>query len=315
MTVTISPTIAVFFDHPEFDSYPFEPSNLYRDAYEELGRVLQAKGARFAIVRDQKTYINNNRFAGHWLFERDAFQRSEDVLAPDLIYNKGHFAADAGARTLNVPELDRLCSDKTETYAAFAEFCPQSLLVRTVAQLQRAIDACAQQPLIVAKPPMGEEGKGIVIDTPQHIRTHHPPFPFIVQQYIDTSHGIPGLTDDRHDLRMVVMNGAIISAHMRTPKAGSFLANVAQGGSINDVPVTDIPAGALEILQNVERTLSRFPQRIYALDVCRDSAGRWWIIELNAKPGLPYRYEEGFAQILDRLADTLIAAAEMLTRR
>ena len=59
---------------------------------------------------------------------------------------------------------------------------------------------------------------------------------YIVQEFIDSSKGIPGLTEGAHDLRVVLVNEKIIYSHIRKPKTNCLLANVALGGTISPVP-------------------------------------------------------------------------------
>lgn len=297
--------IATFFDDPEYHDYPFDSGNYYEDSYIELGLILERKGARAYIVRDQQTYLGNNIFDGGWVFDDGDFKRTEERITADLIYDKGHFQPDAQAKTLNVKEFDDICTDKYNTYKAFPELFVPTYLARDEEELCTAIENIASHKA-VTKPVSDEGGNGILVGDPEELKDRMRRFPCIVQEFMDTSQGIPGLVDGLHDFRMVTFQGEIVGANIRQPKPGSYLANIAKGGSIFDVALEKIPQEARGIFEKVDTILARFPKRHYALDVCRRANGDWKMIELNARPGLPERTEMGFSVFMERLSDLLI---------
>ncbi|MBP9773818.1 MAG: hypothetical protein KBD00_04285 [Candidatus Peribacteraceae bacterium] len=303
-----SKAIAVFFDAPGFQDYPFEPfaGNYYPDSYEELGRILLQRGADFYIVRSQNTYLGNNTFSRGWKFDGTQFREHDEPITVDRIYNKGLFTADKAARLLNDVEMESICINKYNTYKYFSDLQARSVLAENQQDVTTGL-AQLQTAMIVAKPLYGSEGNGIVIEPRESLAQHLTTFPYLLQEFMDTSEGIPGLTKTMHDFRIVIMNGEIIDVYIRTPKSGSLLANIGQGGSLFQIPVEKIPVDAKEILQKVETRFSQFPTRVYALDMCRQKNGAWTIIEINSQPGLPERIEPNFLLFLNTLADLLLA--------
>jgi glutathione synthase/RimK-type ligase-like ATP-grasp enzyme len=87
--------------------------------------------------------------------------------------------------------------------------------------------------------------------------------------------------------RIISLGGTIAACYVRTPPPGQYMANVAQGGQEITVPIENIPSEAKAIFIDVDARLGNFPKRAYSIDLGYGRDGRWRIIELNAKPGLP----------------------------
>lgn len=309
-------TIVIYFTDPDADDYPFDEEE-YREAYHILAKLLAERGADCVIVRGQGTYRGGNDFDGGWRFDGEAFRRTDDVVQGDLIFNRGRFAPGAGAHVINNIELNRFCDDKYATYKAYEKLCPLTLLVKNQKELDATM-ARIPTDTVVCKPIDGLGGEGICVGRREELRTAVRTFPCLVQEFLDTSDGIPGIADGYHDFRMISIKGEIVCVFVRQPRKGSLLANVSQGGSVFEVPVRKIPGSAREIFRKVDRTLERFPDRVYCVDVARGTDGAWKIIELNAQPGLSsYDYKgyndpdgaaEGSRRYFHGLANLLAAA-------
>lgn len=300
-------SVAVYFDAPAFDDYPFNKP-LYAQAYHEFAALLAQKGVTFFIVREQSTYVGKNVFQGVWIFQDGSFQRREGKMYVDLIYNKGYFKADDGAHVLNDPKLDDLCTDKWKTYQLIPNLSPMTVIAHDAEGLDTALHNIPSD-LTVVKPLDGEEGEGVEIAPKAEIRAKDHSYPLLVQEFLDTSAGIPDIVGGTHDFRLTSINGEIIVCFVRTPPPKSLIANVALGGAKKEIPIAKIPNEALSLFRKVEEKLTAFPVRIYATDMGRTVNGEWKIIELNSKPGLnPRSKGPNFARFQDVLADTLISA-------
>jgi glutathione synthase/RimK-type ligase-like ATP-grasp enzyme len=278
--------VAVFFDAPEFDDYPFDQSE-FRLAYEQFGALITDAGGECGIVRSTATYRGKGAFDKAWIFDGDAFRLQDKPWEADVLYNKcrGSTFVPADIRMVNPPEFERLCTDKWETYMRFPDFFPETLLVQNKHELAWAAGHLDGD-LIVAKPLDGEGGKGIAIASKEDILALSLAFPLLLQQFLDTGGGIPGIAEGMHDLRIFAIRGEPLRCYIRQPKKGSYLANFQQGGSLFEIPVASVPADAMKLFHTVDAALSSFPDRVYAVDMGRNPAGRWQLIELNSKPGL-----------------------------
>lgn len=300
-------TVAVFFDQPGYNDYPFDEEE-YVTAYHELGSILHKRDAAFVIVRGQTSYKGNNVFTHAWVFDGTTFKEEHEEISVHIIYNKGHFRADAAARLLNDRELDRICTDKFATYEYFPHLSPKTMLVKNKEELKKALSGITSD-ITVAKPLDEEGGKGVIIDHTAVIAQKVQSYPYIIQEFIDSSAGIPHITESHHDLRLIVIDGDIVLSYIRTPPKGSLRANVSKGGKEIEVPLEDIPHEALEIKHIVDAKFEKFGRRVYSIDCARDISGKYRIIELNSKTGLsPSRFGKYHHNSLVRLADALLSA-------
>jgi glutathione synthase/RimK-type ligase-like ATP-grasp enzyme len=299
--------IATYFEEPGFDAYPFDDVQ-YCEGYYKLAEIVAEKGGQFFIVRGQDTYRGGNVFRGGWVYGDDRFERTDKEIQSDVIFNKGRLIADDDAVMINEKKLEAICTDKSQTYAVFRDFSPATIIAHSERELE---DAFAKIPgdLVVAKPLDRQGGEGVFIGTRPEVVSKIEHFPYLVQEFIDTRNGIPGIAKGMHELRLIILKGEIIAAFARAPRRGSFLANESQGGRIWNIPLGDIPRGATELFAQVDRKLASFPKRLYCLDCGLNHEGSWKIVELNSQPGLSindYRSPDGRA-MWEKIADLLLA--------
>lgn len=302
-------TIGVYFDAPAFDGYPFDDAD-YKKAYHELAQLLADEGAECIIVRDPSTHLSGNTFRGGWKYGQKQFERFEEEVTPNVIYNKGqHLKADSASNYVNDPAFDALCTNKWETYKRFTPFFPVSKLL----QSQEDVIAAGKElkgKILAAKPLNEEGGEGVIITKREKVLSSIPSFPYLLQELIDTSNGIPGLVAGKHDLRMMSINGEILSVYARLPRGDSYVSNYNLGGEWQEMELKKLPEGAHEIFRKIDKDLSTFPDRVYALDVGLDKSGEWKIFELNSRPGLScLGMHEGATEFMMKLRDLLLAHA------
>ncbi|HRH93048.1 MAG TPA: hypothetical protein PKV72_00785 [Candidatus Peribacteria bacterium] len=301
-------SILVFFDAPAPDGYPFT-SDEYRRSYREFALLLRKRGARFFVARGPQAYAGGNAFTSGWEYgENGELVVHPGKIVADVIYNKGHLACDRLALVINTPELDALCTDKKRTADLLPEISAHTRVVRSAADLDRALQSLST-PRIVAKPVDGEGGDGVYIGTKEEVRVRVKHFPYLLQDFIDTDAGIPGIVEGSHDFRMLCVRGKLIQAFIRTPPPGGLLPNVAQGGSTHEVPLEKVPESAMEIFRLVDARLSRFADRVYSVDLGLHRGKVWKLFELNSRPALfSCERGEGFARFHEALADVLLTA-------
>ena len=304
-------TVAVYFTDPEPDGAPFvENGGEYARSYRELAAKVAALGARFCIARGPTTYLGKGRFSNYWEFDGTDFAAKNDILEPNVLLNKGedlHFDDFDGV--INDPEFDEICFKKELTQDILADVMPRAILVSSKQELERRIGEIPSD-FVVAKPPHGALGRDVIIGPRATVLSHNHAYPLLLQEFIDTSDGIPGVMKGTHDSRLVVVGGEFSYCEYKIPKKGSLVSNVSLGGSYFPIPKDKIPPEELALARTVDAKFARFPSRIYSIDMCRGKNGRWYVIELNAPPGL---IEHGgvpeFEQYHDMLAALLVREA------
>jgi glutathione synthase/RimK-type ligase-like ATP-grasp enzyme len=301
--------IAVYFNEEGKNGYPLDEQE-YAEAYREFAERIAQKGGRLHVVRTQQSYLGGNRFSGGWRYEDGELADVPQIIEADVIFNKGNLVWDDTATVINVRDVEDICTDKSKTYELFPHLFPLSLIAHNKKELQDACDRM-QSDTVVAKPLDKEGGEGVMVAPKNEVLKSVQSFPYIIQEFIDTSGGIPGLIEGSHDFRIASVNGDIMFCECRQPKQGSFIANASQGGSFNMLPLSAIPPEALVVFREVDSVMSRFPLRVYAVDMGRNTNGTWKLIELNAKPGFlsAAKYPE-YGPFQDRVADLLLEVAE-----
>lgn len=174
---------------------------------------------------------------------------------------------------------------KLSVSRAFKKYTKPYFLVQSKEELERSIKFIPGN-TVVAKPDRGNSGDGVSIVTKQDLLDNPPVFPALIQEFVDSRLGIPGVMSGFHDLRLIFSNEELIYAYFRTPEAGSYLANVAKGGTQTMISSQSIPSSVWEIVEAVQKYYRKYPQKIYTIDLIFDQNSRPWIVELNTMPGL-----------------------------
>lgn len=275
--------IAVFFRNPEPKGYPFDDDE-YWVAYQELDEEFRKLNANFYIVRNNKTYLGNGKFSKSWQF-KDGDLIETGKITVDKIYDKGSFKTDGKISVLNNETVNHICNDnKYETYKLFKKYCPETILVNNEKEFLKALLKIKGKKKVI-KPIDGSGGKNIFIGDDAYLKNCKYKFPLLVQEFLDTSNGIPGIYKGIHDLRIVFINNEIVKSYFRTPPKGSLLANVSLGGAMVPIDNNCIPKAAVKIAKEVNRYLAQFGDRVFSVDF-GFVKNKPKIIELNSNVGL-----------------------------
>jgi glutathione synthase/RimK-type ligase-like ATP-grasp enzyme len=275
--------VAVFFKDPEPKGYPFDKDE-YWVAYQELDKEFHKLGARFYIVRSNDTYLGNGTFSKSWQFKDGDLVETGEITV-DKIYDKGSFKTDGKISVLNNEIINRICNDdKYETYKLFKKYCPETILVNNEEEFLKALFQIKGNKKVI-KPIDGSCGKDVFIGDDEYLKNCQYKFPLLVQEFLDTSDGIPGIYQGIHDLRIIFINNEIGMCFFRTPPKGGLLANVSLGGSSIVVDHDCIPQSVLKIAKEVNQHLSQYGDRIFSVDF-GFGKGKPKIIELNSSVGL-----------------------------
>lgn len=288
-------TVAVYFNNPGKLDYPFDNPS-YVTGYRDFTQYCAQSGLDLVIVRGG-SYLGNMSFRTGWRFVGDDLVESAQPIAVDLIYNKElehDLITNPGDLVINDPVFDKIGRDKWLTSQAFPDLCPLTFQIDT--QNWRDVIARINSDRVVLKPISGNEGRGIIIE--QRTDLDFPGLaltvPYIAQEFIDSSNGIPGLCTGLHDLRIVLFGGAPKLAYIRQPKPGSLLANVAQGGSVTMAELDKVPPSVLDYVRRIDTYYAQYPYRIYSADFFFQG-DRPYLIEINTRPGLFRRRTHGEA--------------------
>jgi glutathione synthase/RimK-type ligase-like ATP-grasp enzyme len=218
-----------------------------------------------------------------------------DNIKPDLIYDKTKARMEVYYKKeiieeeycfINKLHFTRIIDDKFITSLFFDKWSKKSWLVKNKKEFFEAVKLIKSDK-VVAKPLNESGGKDVMILDKKNIsKIPKIKGTFILQEFIDSSRGVPGFSSSLHDLRLVFVNNKIIYSYIREPKKGSYLANLAQGGSLKIVPENKLPKSLDPIIKYANEIFETFNPRIYSIDFMFDENKKPWIVELNSMPGL-----------------------------
>ncbi|MBI4023153.1 hypothetical protein HY375_03240 [Candidatus Berkelbacteria bacterium] len=275
---------------------PEKMTGVKRVCYREIFTRLHQTSDLF-IACGHETYGGNGQFRNI-----SRYQPTSHTLAPanetvtaDVIYNYNNVPRpgfDPGPAVItNSPTFKWFCRQKSVTYDYLPDVSPATFYVEDQSGLARALDMLPGN-RVVLKPDAGLSG--IDVSITEKVEANSLPDidrllrgGLIVQEFLDTSAGIPGITESTHDLRIITINNEISLIHVRTPAPGSLVANTHRGASVSEVELKKLPSDILSFYRTVHaRILSRFPWPLYSLDIAYTPHGPK-LIELNGHTAFP----------------------------
>lgn len=264
-----------------------------REAYTQLATLAQQNGVNIYRASTDWYDTETRSFRQAWHFDGTDWVLAYKI-GPDVIYDK---AADS-TKTRSIktsllrefPFINSLpftlhAGSKSLVSQAFRQFAKPYFIVNSLEELSATAHQIPGEKIVV-KPDRGNSGEGIFIGEKKILAQQSITFPVLIQEFVDSSAGIPGIMQGLHDLRLIFSNETLLYAYYRTPKTGSYLANLAQGGKQTMVPPEDIPHAVWPVVEAVQAYYSQFKEKIYTIDLIFDPAGTPWIVELNTMPGL-----------------------------
>lgn len=299
--------IAIYFSDPEPMGYPFHDAD-YFEGYQIITRAIEAYGVKAYIVR-KGSYKGKGVFSSGWRFENTTLKKVEHPITADLVFNKSNYA-DVGlfndCPVINKPEFEKICYDKVKTAELFSEFSPKTAAAESYRAVVNILSAWNLKPdtLVVIKKNFLTEGKGVYILPVKNV--HENLFDdwsnVLVQEFLDSSVGIPQIVDGLHDLRVIVVHGTPTLSYVRQPVPGKMLANIAQGGSAKIIALEQVPPAIMTMVKGIKSKFTRFEPTIFSADFMNSPQG-FKLIELNPQPGVdpghwPQDYNNALVNLL-----------------
>lgn len=284
--------IAVLWDEEvDFNGdQPFKEDHV-NTTYEYFSELVAGKDGKIFVGRFD--WYKNGELEKAYSFDGE-WSKVEDVEV-DTVFDKYKFndqtvslkkEIERRHPVLNSFEVEELCKDKLLAHQKFQDYHPETREATT----ENATEMLEKYGKVVVKPLAAHAGEGVqVIDNISDFESAENQ---IVQQFIDSSTGIQSLgVEGVHDLRVVVVNDKPVLSYVRQPESG-FIANVAQGGSMEFISIEDVPEEAMRIVEKVTETLSSQGSFVCGVDMIFDKDQKPWILELNSKPGMSYYRDE-----------------------
>ncbi|PIP26395.1 MAG: hypothetical protein COS71_00515 [Candidatus Moranbacteria bacterium CG06_land_8_20_14_3_00_40_12] len=282
-------------------SRPFDnPDYMY--SYEYFYDLCRKNGVQMYRASYQWYDYKKHIFKYAWIFQsKGANWKRVYNIKPDLIYDK----TKAGLEVYHKKELvaknydfindlnfTRIIDDKFITGTLFNKWSKKSWFIKNSLELKKILRFLSSEKIVI-KPNSESGGNDIqIVNKKVALKKAVIDREYLVQEFIDSSGGVPGVSHSMHDLRLVCVNKKIIYCYIREPKQGSYLANLAQGGSLIIVPIKKLPASLRPIVAYASDIFKIFNPRIYSIDFMFDEKRKPWIVELNSMPGLYFTPQE-----------------------
>ncbi|HBI51019.1 MAG TPA: hypothetical protein DDY21_04200 [Candidatus Moranbacteria bacterium] len=262
--------------------------------------MLRAEKAGVNLYRASiKWYdLEKNVFTKAWTFREGAWQKIENDICPDLIYDKVlskydysmlEYKLKIAKKILlfNSPLFRATFNNKLSQYVMFGEFMPFSQIANNKEELKKTIAESPSQKIVI-KPLYGSGGFGIFIGEKKKALSEKYIYPVLVQEFVVSEKGIPGISqkDEVADLRMVYQGGKMAYALSRIAKTGSLFTNLHQGATGKMILENKIPISLKEMAEVINKKISVFSNAQYSLDFIFDNNGKPYFIEMNTTPGI-----------------------------
>lgn len=287
--------LGIYFDEPGRLDAPLNDP-MYFQSYRAFSEFCASQGDKVVILRGD-SYSGPMTFREGWEFQGNDLIPTHGEVTVDLVYMKSlgpAFTPSATDLIVNPLTFGQATNDKWTMYETFPEFMPASYRISND-NWREVLDAIATEQ-VVLKPRRGSGGKGILIlpKADFNFPSLNLSEPYIAQNFIDSSGGIPGVCSGYHDLRILFFNDTPKLAFLRIPQEGKLLSNVSQGASAHPVDLDAIPQEILTMALGVDAKYRQYAPRHYSADFFL-GADRPYLVETNTQPGFPRLDAEGEA--------------------
>lgn len=308
------PTIGIFYSREPYSNGAFYKYSLKTKQFMQYPTELVLKGKAhnydIVILCKEDSYIGHGYFKHYWVptSKIGVFRKINKIVKIAAIYDKGHFTMNDGfVVQINNLSLSRLGRNKYTQSKIFAEYMPKTLLVYDKTSLSRALNKIMTNKIVV-KPLDENGGKDIIIGYKKDILNLNLKKPHIVQEFVESCDGIEGLSKGRHDCRIYIINGESVGLAIREPKSGLEIANTSLGGSIKFYKSDRIPDLLKGIISLIDDKLNCYGDRFYSADFIYGN-GRWYLLEINDRPGIPCNEQTEIADHIHERIVTLVSGA------
>lgn len=298
-------TVAIFFQEAGTFAYPFTKKKYIRH-FLQMSEAITACGAKCKIVRHQSSYLGSGKFSQSWEFQEGEVIETRAIKA-DVIFDKGLFISDGKVPVINCQEINEICTNKYKTFELFGEYCPQTYLVNTETEFDAALEKLPGTKKVV-KPIDGLEARNVHIGDNYFLKQQPRSYPLLVQEFLDSSSGIPGIIEGIHDFRLAILNGEVVHCLVRTPAPGKLLASISQGGELQVVENLQlIPQTVWEVVEKIDQKMASYGSRFYGIDLAF-VGDKPKIIELNSRVSIwDNQQHQVFATTKQKLAEVLVS--------
>lgn len=244
-------------------------------------------------------YLGKMEFQGGYKFQDGRFLDNKEDIRADIVVDRtlgfGFPTEDKDleGKVINSYRFKRMAGDKYEFARYLPEYAPKTTLISSRGGLEKALSPLSGEDLMVLKPKTGHKGIGVLVGSKAELLKAEIKYPILLQEFIETGGGFNGHSE-RHDIRLVILNGKIVHSFARLATSDPYRANISQGGSYIELSYNEIPELVKQTAEKVaEKIKKEFDNPFYSMDfgITKD---RVIIFEFNSKIGLPESDKKNF---------------------
>lgn len=285
--------ILIYFTQKEVASDPYAHIPDRREIYWSLFREGRERGFDMYLGVKPTIHHGGMLFENVLFFTGAQFEFKKERVTFDAIFDRSPYkdfpTPDIDAKTLNSLAFKKLANNKDLTYELLQAYMPKTFPIASEQDFKKALALFHPKEMAVFKPVGAFGGKGVIITQAENLTPDLlvPNKRFILQKFVDTSAGVPGIIAGHHDLRIIVIDGTPIVLQARAPKKGELRANITQGGQCFEFPYELAPLALRTIVETVHPIIdTTFSAPFYSIDFGIDQDGTPYIFEINDQIGL-----------------------------
>jgi len=260
-------------------------------AYKQFFKMGADRGMK--MVWSSTKYFNGSHFTKYFCLDGTKWKMYKKPLKAHFILDKSYATTDIIKKqqmAVQVPYLDPiqmqlLVNDKFLTEAAFPGLIHPGIIVRTQDELKEGLKKIKTREVVV-KPLASSGGRDIAILSKSKMAKFKIKDTMLLQEFIDSSKGVPGLYKGIHDFRLLFLSNKLIHAYIRTCAPNSKMCNVTLGAGRVIVPLNKVPTKMLKIAKEFQKRFAQFHNSFYSIDFIYRNGVTPIVIEINIKPGL-----------------------------
>lgn len=267
----------------------------------------------FRFAYDLESYLGDGIFSNVAIYKDGEIIKTNEEFKADVIYQFKKMANTDFNRSnvviTNTPEFKDFCLKKN-TYDYMPQFFPKTFFTKSLDQIKEALTKIKTEK-VVLKPNAGSNGDDVYIWDIDEVDLNLIPKDkledqgFLVQEFIDTSLGIPGIATSYHDFRIITHGDKISLCHVRQPIPGTLVSNSHKGASITEIDIDSIPLFILNFYKEVHaEIIKKYPSPLYSMDIGIGKDGPK-LIELNSHTAFPGENFKCMNRFIDNLIDHL----------
>lgn len=298
----------------DFRKDPFEDKGDKRAVYYYFFQRGNRLGFDMYLVMGRKKYLSGLKFDKPLFFnpDKEKFEVFDKTIKADAVLDRSGGTAfppsRIGTKVLDNRKFKLICWNKILMYKYLNGFSPSSYGVKNLGEMKKNLKFFKENQLAVLKPARGLKGRDVQINYPSkllQIKDIDYSKDWVLQKFVDTSGGIKGLTKGKHDLRIVVVNGEIVFSHVRQPLPTCNIANVAQGGSIKEIPINKIPKRIIKKAKKLQKKIDAdFDKPLYSMDFGVQDE-KPFIFEINDTIGFPSAKMKCYKKFINSVLEAL----------